>query len=140
MSDEFTSAAPPSGGIEWASYKGSLLVVEPLAIESGIQTVHGANDAVRANVFAITGPGTSDDYPDCLVFPKVLQGQLRGKIGSKVVGRLTQGQAKSGQSAPWVLDAATEDDLAKAREWVATRNGASFASAAPASQGAQAPF
>lgn len=140
MSDDFVSAAPPSGGIDFKDHKGSLLVIEPLSIETGIKTVHGDSDAVRANVYVITGPGTSDDYEDTLVFPKVLQGQLKGKIGSKVVGRLTQGVAKPGQSAPWLIDAATEDDLAKAREWVAARNGASFASATPAAQGAQAPF
>lgn len=140
MSDEFTSAAAPSGGITWADFNGSLLVVEPLGIENGIQTVHGANDAVRANVYVITGPGTSDDFEDTLVFPKVLQGQLKSKVGSKVVGRLTQGQAKPGQSAPWVLDAATADDIAKAQAWQAARNGNQFASAAPATSGATPPF
>ena len=144
MSDEFVSAAPPSGGIDFKDHKGSLLVVDVLGVEAHVPTVHTKpgeqSPAVRANVYVITGPGESDDYEDTLIFPKVLQGQLKGKIGSKVVGRLTQGVAKPGQSAPWLIDAATEDDLAKARQWVAARTGAQFASAAPATQSAQAPF
>lgn len=144
MSDEFTSAAPPSGGIDFKEHQGKLLVVEVLGVEAHVPTVHTKpgeqSPAVRANVYVITGPGTSDDFEDTLVFPKVLQGQLKGKIGQKVVGRLTQGLAKPGQSAPWLIDAATADDIQKAREWQAARQASSLVSAAPATQGAQAPF
>lgn len=132
MSDDFVSAAPPSGGITWEDQKGKLLVVEPLSVETAIKTAFGESDAVKANVHVITGPGESEDYLDCLVFPKVLIGQLRNRLGSRVVGRLNTGQAKPGQSAPWLLDEATEDDLQKAREWLAKR--------APAVTSAQAPF
>lgn len=130
MSD-FVSAAPPSGGINWTDLKGKLLVVEPLSVETGIKTAFGDSDAVRANVHVITGPGESEDYDDSLVFPKLLQSQLRGQIGKKVVGRLGSGVAKPGQSAPYLLDEATPDDLAKAQEWLSKR-------AAPVS--AKAPF
>ena len=140
MSDEFTSAAPPSGGIDLKEYNGALLVVEPLGVESGIPTVHGPSDAVRANVYAITGPGESDDFIDTLLFPKVLQSQLRGQVGKKVVGRLGQGTAKPGQSAPWILAEATADDISKAQAWQTARTSSAFASAAPASTGAQPPF
>lgn len=128
---EFVSAAPPSGGITWADHKGQLLVVEPTSIETDIQTSFGAADAVKANVYVITGPGTSEDYDDCLVFPKLLASQLKGQIGHKVVGRLGQGQAKPGQSAPWLLEAATEDDLKKAQEWLAQRKPTLTSAAAP---------
>lgn len=129
---EFVSAAPPSGGITWADHKGKLLIVEPIALEQGIQTVHGLSDAVKANVHVLTGPGESEDYLDTLVFPKVLAGQLKGQIGNKVVGRLGQGAAKPGQSAPWLLEEATPDDLTKAQEWLAKQK--------PAVTSAQAPF
>lgn len=142
MSDEFTSAAPPSGGVTWADHKGKLLVIEPLSYETGIKTVHDrtaeGSDAVRANVYVITGPGESEDFEDTLVFPKVLQGQLKRQIGKKVVGRLGQGQQKPGQSAPWILAEATADDIAKAQAWQAARSTPAFASAAAPS--AQPPF
>lgn len=128
---EFVSAAPPSGGIKFDDYKGSLLVIEPLSAETGIQTAFGVADAVKANVYAITGAGTSDDYEDCLIFPKVLAGQLRSQIGKKVVGRLGQGQAKPGQSAPWVLEPAGPEDLQKAQEWMNARTSNSLSSATP---------
>ena len=129
MSD-FVSASAPSGGIDWSDYKGKLLVIEPLSYETGIKTSFGDADAVRANVHVLTGPAESEDYEDTLIFPKLLVGQTKNQIGRKVVGRLGQGVAKPGQSAPWVLEPATEDDIAKAREWDAKRKPA-FTSAAP---------
>lgn len=112
-------SATPGSLIEWKDLLGKLLVIEPLDVEKDIKTVHGTSDAVRANVYALTGPDTSDDYEDTLVFPRVLQGQLRRKVGNLVVGRLTQGEAKRGQDAPWVLAEANEKDLAKAQNFVA---------------------
>lgn len=121
MSD-FVSASAPTGGIQWADHKGKLLVIEPLSVESGIQTAFGTADAVKANVYVLTGPGESEDFPDCLVFPKLLASQLRSQIGNKVVGRLSQGQAKSGQSAPWLLDAAGPEDIEKAKAYLAAKS------------------
>lgn len=139
---EFTQAPPPSGGIQWADIKGSLLVIEPLSLETGIQTTYGSTDAVRANVYVLTGPAESDDHPDTLVFPKVLAGQLKNQIGRKVVGRLGQGQAKASQSPPWVLEEASPDDLQKAQAWLDARK-PGLTSAPPAQgqpAGAAAPF
>ena len=130
---EFVSAAPPSGGITWADHKGALLVIEPLSFEAGIGTAFGVADAVKANVHVLTAEGGSEDYEETLVFPKLLASQLKSQIGNKVVGRLSQGQAKPGQSAPWLLEAATEEDLAKARAWLASR-------AVPQVTSAAAPF
>lgn len=118
---EFVSASAPSGGINWGDLEGKLLVIEPLSVETGIQTAYGVTDAVRANVHVITGPGESEDHEDALVFPKLLQGQLRSQVGKRVVGRKGRGTAKPGQDAPHVLESATEDDLKKAQEWLEGR-------------------
>lgn len=129
---ELVSAAPPSGGIDWSSHKGSLLLIEPISFETGIKTSYGDADAVKANVHVITGEGgQSEDYAECLIFPKLLASQLKGQVGRKVVGRLSQGVAKPGQSAPWLLDEATADDIAKAQEWIAAQQTSSVASAKP---------
>lgn len=114
-------SATPNTGIDWNDIKGKLLVIEPLDLEKDIKTVHGTSDAVRANVYALLGPTESADYEDTLVFPRVLQGQLRRKIGSLVVGRLTQGEARKGQDPPWVLAEADEKDLKKASDFVARK-------------------
>lgn len=128
---EFVSAAPPSGGITWADHKGKLLIIEPLSVEAGIQTSFGAADAVKANIHVLTGPAESEDYPDALVFPKLLASQLKGQIGNKVVGRLGQGVAKPGQSAPWLLEEATADDIEKAQAWLSKQKPAVTSAAAP---------
>lgn len=127
----FATPSAPSGGIEWASYKGSLLLVDVLAQEHGVQTVHGPADPVRANVAVIDGPGAGEKFDDTLIFPKVLIGQTKGKVGEKVLGRLGQGAAKPGQSAPWQLDAASADDITKAEAWVAANAKPAVTSAAP---------
>ena len=114
----FEKPSAPTGGITWADHSGALLLIEPLSVETGIQTSFGAADAVRANVTIIEGPGAGESFPDTLVFPKLLQSQLRSQVGKKVLGRLGQGSAKPGQSAPWLLNEASADDIAKAEAWV----------------------
>lgn len=133
---EFVSAAPPTGGITWEDQNGKLLIIEPLSVEAAIETTVGTKPAVRANVYVLTGPHEAEEFMDALVFPKVLQGQLRGQIGKKVVGRLGQGVKKPGQSAPWVISEATAEDIEKAKAYLANKG---VTSAAPA-QAAQAPF
>lgn len=111
---KITAAAPGGGGIEFETFLGKLFVIEPLEVEHGINTVHGEKDAVRANVYVLVGKDKTEEFEDTLIFPKVLQSQTRRKIGEIVVGRLEQGEAKKGQKPPWVLAAATEQDLKKA--------------------------
>lgn len=101
-----------ASGISWEDLNGSLLLIEPLSVEEGIKTVHGDKSAIRANVAVLDGDQKGQDYQDTLVFPLVLQGQLRGRIGQKVLGRLGQGEKKAGQKPPWKLAEATEADIA----------------------------
>jgi hypothetical protein len=123
---EFVSAAPPTGGIRWEDHNGKLLIVEPLTLETGIQTVHG-----------LTGPNEAEEFNDTLIFPKVLQGQTRGQVGKKVVGRLGQGEKKPGQSPPWVISEATPDDIEKAKSYLANKG---VTSAAAPATGSTPPF
>lgn len=131
MSASFAAPAAPGDGIKLADHLGGLLLVEVLSIETGIKTTFGDSDAVRANVYAIDGAGSPAEYEDTLIFPKVLQGQLRKSVGQKVLGRLGQGSAKPGQSAPWLLNEASADDIAKAEQWVAKNAPAVTSAAAP---------
>lgn len=129
----FATPSAPSAGIKWENHKGALLLVEPLSFEAGIQTAFGTADAVKANVAVIDGAGAGEKYEETLIFPKLLASQTKGQIGQKVLGRLSQGAAKPGQSAPWLLEPATPEDVAKAEAWVAQN-------AQPAVTSAQAPF
>jgi hypothetical protein len=118
--DEFATPAAP-GGIDWQGLHQHLLLVEPLSNETGISTVHGPTNAVRASVSVLDGPAAGTVHEDALIFPKVLQGQVRSKIGQKVLGRLGQGVAKPGQTAPWMLLEATPQDVETARRFLASR-------------------
>ena len=116
--DDF-SAPSTATGISWADLKGSLLLFRVHALESGIKTVHGEAQAVRADVVVLDGVQADETYIDTLVFPKVLISQVKPKIGGMVLGRLGQGKAKTGQSAPWTLSEATEADKVIARAHIA---------------------
>lgn len=110
MSNPFAAPAPPGSGIKWDELAGRLLLIEPSAVKTDIKTAYGDSDAVVADIAILDGDAKGDTYPEALVFPKVLQGQLKSKLGEKVLGRLGQGTAKPGQSAPWLLEEATADD------------------------------
>lgn len=118
MSNPFAAPAA-SAGITWADLDGLLLLIEPLSEETGIPTVHGEAKAVRANVVVLDGPNAGERHDDTLIFPKILQSQVRPKIGEKVLGRLGQGNKKPGQSAPWILQEATPADVQIGVNWLA---------------------
>ncbi|MBM9432365.1 hypothetical protein [Flaviflexus equikiangi] len=107
----FATIPSPSDGITWADVNGALLIIRPTSIEAGIQTSFGAADAVRADVWVVDGPSAGEFHDDTLVFPKLLQSQLKSRINQVVLGRLTQGQGKPGQSAPWLLAEPTAQDV-----------------------------
>lgn len=107
-------------GIDWKALNGSLLLVKVHAVESDIQTVHGPSAAVRADVHVVDGDLADTVYTDTLVFPKVLQSQLKPSIGkgeSLVLGRLGQGNKKPGQSPPWTLAPASDGDKAAGKAY-----------------------
>lgn len=118
MSTPFAAPAAPGEGITWSELNGSLLLIDVLGVETGINTSLGAKDAVRANVAVLDGAQAGTEYPDALIFPKVLGSQLRARVGQKVLGRLGQGQAKPGQSAPWLLSEATPADQQVGMAWL----------------------
>jgi hypothetical protein len=100
-----------AAGINWTDLKGALLLFTVDSVEKDIDTMYGKSDAIRCDVVVLDGDQKDEDYTDMLVFPKVLQSQLRAKVGGqKVLGRLGQGEAKKGQDPPWKLELATDAD------------------------------
>jgi len=122
--------APSSAtGIDWKTLKGALLLFKIHSVESEIKTVHGMSTAVRVDVTVLDDKGeiaAETVIADTLVFPKVLQSQIKGSIGGMVLGRLGQGAAKPAQSPPWMLADATEADKVIGREYLAKSNPAPF--------------
>lgn len=133
MSETLNNPAPPGAGMSLEEHLGALVLIDVLGVETDITTQYGKADAVRANVAVIDGAGAGSEYPDTLIFPRVLQGQLKRSMGQKVIGRIGKGVAKPGQSAPWILTDASADDI-KAGEAFLAR------SAPTISQAAEPPF
>jgi hypothetical protein len=131
--DPFDAPPLPGGGIKWDALNGALLLVRPTAVEEKVKTSLGEKDAVVADVTVIDGDDAGEEFADALIFPLVLQGQLRRSIGRQILGRLGKGLARPGQSAPWVLAAPTADDRKAGMRWLANDI------AAPASAG-EPPF
>lgn len=115
----FAAPAEPGAGFTPRDHEGRLLYIEPLSYETSIKTTYGDTDAVRADIVVIDGDNAPDKYPDSLIFPSVLVSQVKGKIGEKVLGRLTTGIAKPGQSAPWKLAPATPEDVEVGKRYLA---------------------
>jgi hypothetical protein len=107
--DPFTTPGSTTR-LDYKELNGRLLLVEPRSLEEGVNTSLGVKEAIRADVAVLDGPTAGTTYPDSLIFPRVLIGQLRSRVGQKVLGRLGQGMASPGQNPPWVLSAATDDD------------------------------
>lgn len=123
-------ASPGStSGIDWNASKGHLLLVTPLSVEEKVNTSLGEKDAIRADIVDLD---TGEEFTDTLVFPRVLQGQLRTRIGQKVLGRLGQGVAKPGQSAPWLLQDFGPEDGKKAEAYIAKAPSFTAAGSTPA--------
>jgi hypothetical protein len=116
--DPFASPANIAA-LDYKELMGHLLLFEVQAYEPHIHTVHTKpgeqNPAIRAALTIIDGPQSGTHHEDVMVFPKVLVGQLRSRVGKMVLGRLEQGEPKPGQTAPWHLAAATEADKASAQ-------------------------
>ena len=111
-SNPFASPAQ-AGGYDLEAGLGHLVVVTPLEYLEAVETVHGPSPAIRANILDVDDEEMSTE--DALIFPKVLVGALRSRIGQKVLGVISQGQAKPGKNAPWVLNDASTDAAAVAR-------------------------
>lgn len=140
MSSPF--AAPATGGDTFTpdDAKGRLLIVKPIDYRASVTTKLGDKDAISVNVVDLDDhdPTTSEVghiYMGALWFSKVLVGSLKSQIGSTVLARMGQGTAKAGQSAPWILQDATQDADAvrRATEWTNSHPGAldGFTSPAP---------
>lgn len=138
--DDDLVAASPGDRADWQALNGSLLLLRPTSYETGIMTTASTEpkDAVRADLVVLDGPQAGADLRDVLVFPNVMVGTLKRNIGKKVVGRLGQGAKQPGKNAPWQLNEPTDQDMAKARAFLANRGRA--AAPAATSSAATPPF
>ena len=112
------SAPVVNEGVKVADLNGHLLIVTPVEFKTGIKTVNGDADAIEVNVVDLD---TGEEHHSMLWFNVALKSALKPLIGQKVLGRIGQGAAKPGKSAPWILIDATgdADAVAKANAFIA---------------------
>jgi len=100
---------------------GDLLMFTVDKVTDPIETKHGTTTATAVAVVVLDGASQGAEYADCLIFPKVLQSQLKASVGgAKVLGRLGQGENVKG-NPPWLLNAATDADKDLARQWISAK-------------------
>lgn len=112
-----------SVGVDWTELRGRLLLIYPKEQVTQTTKDYGDKDAVKADVTVLDGEGAPSEYRNTLVFPLVLQGQLRNTVGTgrPVVGRLTGGskaEKATREEKAWKLDVATDEDKQKARDYI----------------------
>lgn len=105
---------------EIKKHVGALAIIAVNEYLPNFVTSMGPGQAVRAEVVVIDGPGEGARYPDALFFGKKIVPQMKAQVGSVVLGRIGQGQARPGQSPPYVLQKATQEDGKTANDWVNT--------------------
>ena len=125
--------APSTGSaLKPADVEGHLLVVEPLEYVPNITTAFGESDAVRVTVHDVSA---QESHESVMWFSSALVGSLKGSIGKRILAVMGKGQAKPGQSAPWVLVDATSNEqaVAAATAYITGQTAATMAApAAPA--------
>ncbi len=94
-------ADPASGDVvKPEDVLGHLLIVRPTELRPQVPTSFGATDAIVCDVADLDANTIATNV---MWFPKVLVGSLTSNVGKLVLARMGQGQAKPGQSAPWIL-------------------------------------
>jgi len=98
--------------IKWADHEGRLVLIWPKE-EKPFEYDGETKNVIEARVVILDAPGgTPVEYSNTVIFPKVMQGQVRGNIGRgrPNLGRVGKGEAKPRQSPPWILIDPNEND------------------------------
>lgn len=111
-----------------ADHEGALLIITPRSLEEDIETAFGVSDAIKADIVVLTKTNGKplaepEVHQGALIFQRVVIGQLEDAIGTRiVVGTVGRGVAKKGQSAPFLIEKATDEQKTLAREYRASVN------------------
>jgi len=124
----FATPSTGSDSVKPADLLGHLLLVTPLEFKEAITTAFGDSPAIAVDVVDLD---TNEEYHDVLFFGRGLIANLKSNIGAQVLGRMSQGIARPGQSAPWVLEAANDTDTQKAVAYVQAKATGNIATPAP---------
>ena len=104
---------------------GHLLLVRPIEHVNEVSTSFGVKDGIRCDVADLTSGEVTQGV---LWLSGYLVGALKASIGGLVLGHMAKGEAKPGQSPPWVLKGASSDPASAtaATNFLATPAGQKF--------------
>lgn len=136
--DEFDNAGE---FVKVADLEGHLVLFTPTKYVEEVQTSFGESDALMTDVVVFNEDGSVDEHDDVMIFQGALIGTLKRKLKTvhtierdpatgvvtryrdtttrRVLGVLGKGEAKKGQSAPYILMPASDEQKAVARAYVA---------------------
>ena len=126
-SDPFADPSAGGDGAKISADLGQALLLRPTEYIPTMNTSHGTTDAVRADWIVLTGPSQGQVRTGSLIFQKVLKDNLHRIMGTAtpmMVAVLALGEAKNGNSAPYLFQAAdvqTKElaaQAAKAHNWI----------------------
>lgn len=126
--DEFAkpSEAPATGdGWRFESDEniGRLFILTPLREEDFTSEEWGTSKIVVADIVEVNERklAKSVEHPGSFVFGGWTKGSLRGFIGERrVLARLGKGKAEGKKSAAWLLEDATDEDIAIGKAYLAS--------------------
>lgn len=111
----------PSQGdrVDMKDLVGCLVLIWVRELRDGITTPYGESDAVAVDLHCLDGARGGEKFENTLIFQKALIGSLRGAVGGEpVLGRISLGVAKPGQSPPYILEPFTDADAAVATGYI----------------------
>ncbi len=115
----FQQPPPQLGFLKTAEFAGCLVLVYVKRLHEDMIMPDGKTiDGVEVELHALDGPkaGTVDKG---IMTQRVIVGSLRNAVGGDpVLGRIGQGIANPGKSAPWILEPFTDADAALATGYV----------------------
>lgn len=124
-SDPFASPNGGGDGSKISDELGQAVLIRPTEYVQSMNTAHGVTDAIRADWIVLTGPNQGQARNSSLIFQKVLKSELRAIMGTAkpmMVAVVALGEAKNGNSAPYLFAAADDATRALAAQAASAHN------------------
>ena len=118
--DPFGMPSGGGSGSKIADDLGQALLVRPTEVRTDMKTQHGLVDAVQADWIVLTGPEAGQVREGSLVFQIALVGDLKKIFDNPatpfMVGVLGKGEARNGNSAPYLFGMPSDEQVTLARQ------------------------
>lgn len=116
LADMFNNGASAGAGDKFAADLGQAVLIKATKFVESMSTQHGPTDAMEAEWVVLDGPNQGAKRSG-LIFATVVVNSLAAGLRENrpfTVGVIARGEAKSGKSAPYLLNEADENQVALA--------------------------